>query len=459
MNKHDHPTGAKAATETALYGDHIRHLQQVWGEALDDTGFEAVVVAAGEQVPNFLDDQPPPFRVNPHFNHWLPETELAGSALLIQPGRPVQAHVLAEADFWHAPPQLPSWAEANAEGGLKLHVHATPEALTSALASALPGCSAYIGPQAAGNLSAQHNPADLLARLHFARAIKTPFELELMRRATRRGVAGHIAAAEAFARQASEFEIGCRFLEASGQLATEQPYSAIVALNEHAGVLHYQHMARSAPARHRSFLLDAGARESGYASDITRTWAGAGEGSFAALIEALNLAQLALIERIRPGVSYVDLHDDMARRISAILHAHDIVDDSPEAIHASGLVDRFFPHGLGHLIGLQTHDVGGRQIDASGAEQAPPERYPALRTTRPVEAGQVFTIEPGIYFIPMLLEPLRDNAEGKRLNWSTIESLYGCGGIRIEDNVIVGNDGCENMTRDAFAAAALEAKQ
>ena len=330
-------------------------------------------------------------------------------------------------------------------------MHSSPEALIAAVAANLPGCSAYIGPQSPGNLTAQHNPADLLARVHFARAVKTPLELDLMRRASLRGAAGHLAAAEAFQANASEFEIACRFLEASEQLASEQPYSAIVALNEHAGVLHYQHQDRGRPERHRSFLIDAGARERGYASDITRTVAGLGEELFASLVRDLNGEQLALIDTIRPGVSYVDLHDDMAKRISELLVRYNLVDDSPEAVFATGLVDRFFPHGLGHLIGLQTHDVGGRQVAADGREQAPPERYPALRTTRPVESGQVFTIEPGIYFIPMLLEPLRDAPEGRSVNWGAIDQLYGCGGIRIEDNVVVGDEGCENMTRNAFA--------
>lgn len=439
-----HPTPA----DPALYAAHIRHLESLWEEALSATGFDAAVIAAGEQIPNFLDDQPPPFRVNPHFNHWLPETELAGSAMLVRPGQRPVLHVLAVADFWHAPPVVPTWAAE----AIDLQVHSSAESLTSALASDTPSCSAYIGPQAPSNVSAQHNPADLMAHVHFRRAVKTPFELALLRVATQRGAAGHNAAQQAFEAGASEFEIACRFLEASGQLATEQPYSAIVALNEHAGVLHYQHLDRHTPRRHRSFLIDAGARERGYASDITRTWAGTGEDAFAGLIRDLDSEQRALIDTIRPGQSYVDLHDDMAKRVSRLLASHGLVADSPESIHASGLVDRFFPHGLGHLIGLQTHDVGGRQLDTQGSEQPPPERYGALRTTRAIELGQVFTIEPGLYFIPMLLEPLRDTPDGKTLNWSLIDEMVGCGGIRIEDNVVVGETACENMTRDAFAA-------
>ncbi|MEM9236032.1 MAG: M24 family metallopeptidase [Verrucomicrobiota bacterium] len=111
------------------------------------------------------------------------------------------------------------------------------------------------------------------------------------------------------------------------------------------------------------------------------------------------------------------------------------------------------PHGLGHLIGLQTHDVAGQQ-DRQGTTFPPPDAYPALRTTRTIEAGQTFTIEPGLYFIPMLLEPVLQGPARGRYDAATITALAPCGGIRIEDNVLVEPEGVSNLTRTAFAEQA-----
>jgi len=122
------------------------------------------------------------------------------------------------------------------------------------------------------------------------------------------------------------------------------------------------------------------------------------------------------------------------------------VDEAIEQRHA----DPFMPHGLGHLIGLQTHDVGGQIANTKGDAAPPDSRFPALRLTRPMRANSVFTIEPGIYFIPMLLDKLRNTKTP--INWLLIDKLMPCGGIRIEDNIWLTESGAVNMTREAFDA-------
>ena len=119
-------------------------------------------------------------------------------------------------------------------------------------------------------------------------------------------------------------------------------------------------------------------------------------------------------------------------------------------ITLDGLSKVFYPHGLGHFLGLQTHDVAGL-IDNDGNPSPRPEGHPFLRLTRVLEAGNTLTIEPGLYFIEPLLSAWRENGDPAAINWDKVEQLAPCGGIRIEDNVLVTEDGCDNLTRKAFA--------
>jgi Xaa-Pro dipeptidase len=115
-----------------------------------------------------------------------------------------------------------------------------------------------------------------------------------------------------------------------------------------------------------------------------------------------------------------------------------------------GLTHPFFPHGVGHHLGIQVHDVAGRQADAAGTPAPPPKEHPYLRNTRTIEAGHVFTIEPGVYFIPMLLRPFRSGPHASLFDWASIDALAPLGGVRVEDNVAVTAEGPRNLTREAL---------
>ena len=119
-----------------------------------------------------------------------------------------------------------------------------------------------------------------------------------------------------------------------------------------------------------------------------------------------------------------------------------------------GVTSVFFPHGIGHLLGLQVHDVGGVMGDLQGHERKRPEGHPYLRLTRMLEPGVVVTIEPGIYFIDSLLSAAHADARRGHIDWSVVEALRPYGGIRIEDNVATTAAAPENLTRDAFAKLA-----
>jgi Xaa-Pro dipeptidase len=134
-----------------------------------------------------------------------------------------------------------------------------------------------------------------------------------------------------------------------------------------------------------------------------------------------------------------------------LLSADVITCEADEAME-TGLSSVFFPHGLGHLLGLQVHDVAGLAQNERGGEIPRPQGHPYLRLTRVLEPGFVVTIEPGLYFIDMLLESARGDERGRHIDWSAIERWRPFGGIRIEDDVVCTSSSPLNLTREAFAA-------
>jgi Xaa-Pro dipeptidase len=283
--------------------------------------------------------------------------------------------------------------------------------------------------------------------------VKTAYEIECMRRASALGARGHLAALAAFRRGESEYAAHMRYLEACDQREEEMPYNNIVAYNENAAVLHYQHLERRPPEPLRSFLIDAGAQFRGYAADITRTYAAA-PGLFSDLIDAVNAAQLRLCAEIVAGCDYRDVHLSAHRILGDVLYDVGLIKLPGEAAVEARVTGVFFPHGIGHLIGLQVHDVGGVMADSKGSERRRPEGHPYLRLTRMLEPGVVVTVEPGIYFIDSLLAAARTDERRGHIDWGMVEQLRPYGGIRIEDDVVTTASGPENMTREAFAKLA-----
>lgn len=439
------------------YLDHLAALQRHAEAALARTGFDTLLIASGIEKYAFLDDRPYLFQPNPHFKHWLPLTSHPHSWLAVRPGRKPRVVYYQPDDYWHVPPSAPSgeWVDA-----VELVVIREPEEAANALADCVTPRTAIVAEADAalpGNPGlTPNNPEPLLNLLHWARGVKSPYELAQMRAAQRRAVPGHLAARAAFLAGASEAEIHRAYLVATGHTDRDLPYSNIVGLNEHAAVLHYQYQDASPPAESRSFLIDAGAQVNGYASDITRTWVAPGHDEFAALIAAMQAEQLGLVDEVREGVDYRDIHLSTHRRIARVLRGAGIVRMSEEAMVEAGVTKTFFPHGIGHLLGLQVHDVGGFMASENGGMADKPEGHRYLRLTRPLQAGMVVTIEPGLYFIPSLLRGLRASPHAAQVDWDTVDRLARYGGIRIEDDVACrpGGEAPENLTRDAFAAGA-----
>ncbi len=439
---------AERRTISDHYSQHVTQCQQRWERALEAEGFDAAVIHSGSQIISFLDDYHYPFRPNPHFLQWLPLTHHHDSVLLVRAGRKPRLYYYQPDDYWYLPPSDPAswWAD-------EFDVQAVRNANAWEQLS-LTQRTAYVGdaPSLTGKAdSRQLNPTRLVNRIHLDRTIKTDYEIACIAEANRVAAIAHTEAERAFREGCSEYEIHQRYCRASGLLDHELPYGNIIALNKHGAVLHYQGRELGAPGTFHSFLIDGGATVQGYASDITRTYAANG-GEFSAMIEAMNEMQLGLCDEMRARVDYRDLHVETHARISAILRDFEIINVSTDEAVNSGLSSVFYPHGLGHFLGLQTHDVAGLIGDADGTEIPRPEGHPFLRLTRTLEPGNVLTVEPGLYFIDTLLRKWKAGGNSAAINWSKVEALSDFGGIRIEDNVVVTDGDPVNLSRAAFAA-------
>jgi Xaa-Pro dipeptidase len=315
-----------------------------------------------------------------------------------------------------------------------------------------PKRAAYIGNETdratAAGLAA--NPKPLTSRLDWVRSYKDDYEIQALEEATILGARGHRAAREAFEGGASELEIHQAFVEAVGTTESQLPYTNIVALDDKGATLHYE--SKRTVRDGQVLLLDAGAQVHRYASDITRTTAAEScDPRLAALIRSMDAMEQDLADASVPGRPYLEIHVEAHRGIAQILSEHGLVKVSADEAFDKGLTHPFFPHGIGHHLGIQVHDVAGKQSDPEGTPAPPPKEYPFLRNTRTIEPGHAFTIEPGLYFIPMLLRSFRSGPDASAFDWETIDALTPLGGVRVEDNVVVTESGPRNLTREHLA--------
>ncbi|MHB0775498.1 Xaa-Pro dipeptidase [Halomonas sp. WWR20] len=433
----------KDAQREPLHHAHLDRLEREYARILGEQGYDGVWLYSGHPHQFFGDDQHATFTAYGHFVHWLSRSDIEHSWLLIRPGQRPCLWCYAPEDFWHLSPVLPDGVFAE---------RFTIAPLRDAhFAEQVPGKLAALGditPSQAQALGAEANPALLIAALDELRVRKSAYEVACLGEANRLSLLGHTAARDAFLAGSAELDIQLAYLAASRQRESHVPYQNIMGLNEHAGVLHYQHYALVPPRQRHSLLVDAGRRVAGYAADITRTWAGPeSHDTFTALLDGVETLQQALIEHMHPGTSYLDLHLSMHRHLAVLLSQEKLVHCSAEAAFDQGITRAFCPHGLGHLLGIQVHDVAGRQKNASGEVLPPPDEHPALRLTRPLETGMIVTVEPGLYFIDMLLAPLKQQPVGSDIDWARVDALRSHGGIRIEDNVAITEQGPCNLTR------------
>jgi Xaa-Pro dipeptidase len=282
--------------------------------------------------------------------------------------------------------------------------------------------------------------------LTHCRVFKTDWELDQMREAARVNNIAHKAVLDALEPGKYEHEMKAEFNYHQIENGLMQDaYNGIFAAGKNSAILHYVDNNRQIKDGDL-FLIDAGYEYNGYASDFTRTYPanGAFTAMQAEIYEAVLEAQKQVIQSSKPEVKMEDLHILAARVMMQGLKDAGLVKGSIDDLMENDIFALFFPHGLGHFLGLDTHDVGGYPKGVERIER-PGIKY--LRMRRTLQPGMVLTIEPGLYFVPALLEPaLEDEDASQFLNESKLSKMMDFGGVRIEDNLIITEDGYENMT-------------
>jgi Xaa-Pro dipeptidase len=429
-----------------LFSKHVARLLAETEKTLGEVGLDSLVLSSGVPFTFFADDRDAPFEPIPHFAHWCPLTG-PRHVLHVVPGRRPRVIRYAPEDYWYEQGGVTEefWLPA-----FDLEEAGTLDAVWELLGQ--PKRAAYVGDETerARAVGLAANPKELVSRLDWVRSYKDDYEVHCTEQATALGARGHRAAREAFAAGASELEIHQAFVRAVGTTEAQLPYTTIVALDDKGATLHYE--SKRSAGSGQVLLLDAGAQVRRYACDITRTTTHPScDPRFAEMVRAMDALEQDLVRTATPGRPYLEVHVEAYRGIGRILGEHGILKVGAEEAFEKRLTQPFFPHGIGHHLGIQVHDVAGKQADPVGTPAPSPEEHPFLRNTRTIEPGHVFTIEPGLYFIPMLLRPFRSGPHASAFDWDTIDALAPLGGIRVEDNVFVTEPGPRNLTREHLA--------
>ncbi|RDL40448.1 Uncharacterized protein BP5553_00427 [Venustampulla echinocandica] len=305
------------------------------------------------------------------------------------------------------------------------------------------------------------NTTVLKPAMDAARAIKSPYEIELIRKANNITAQAHINVLRGMRKFKNEAEIEAIFAATCiSRQAKQQAYEIIAASGSNASTLHYGANNESLEGR-QLVCLDAGCEWKCYASDVTRTFPVSGQWTPQAkeIYDLVARMQDECIAMVKPGADYREIHMHAHKvAIEGLMELGLLHNGTFEELYSSGVSLAFFPHGLGHFMGLEVHDVGpgGNLLysfeekvadwDAAYFEMA---RTPKVANPSVLEPNMVITVEPGIYFSKYALQDvyLRDPKFAKYINKDLLDRYYPVGGVRIEDDLLVTEDGYENLTK------------
>ena len=432
------------------YYSHLNRLKDESNQLLENTKAKYIIIFSGIHHYPYMDDNSYPFKANPYFIRWLPLLRHPNCYIIHELDKKPKLIYFQEKNFWHKTVEDPNsyWVKF-----FEIKIVHELDKITSLLPLNKKECILITNNQ--NNDQHSHeikniNPANVINSLNYSRTIKSEYEIECLRAASRRAVKGHRCAEKKFKEGATEYEIHLAYCNTTEHTEEELPYNNIIAINNNSAILHYQNYQRSKNKKSHSFLIDAGAMINGYASDITRSYAFENN-EFSALIEAVNQLQLSIVNSIKIDMTFIELHENAHEKVADLIKLFNFATGSKESLIKNKITNIFFPHGLGHFLGIQVHDVGGFLKNSKGDLIKKSDQHPYLRLHKKIAIDQVFTIEPGFYIIDQLINFARVNGTFKLLNQKKLDWLRPYGGVRIEDNIRIKKNSIENLTRDAFS--------
>ncbi|PSN16603.1 Xaa-Pro aminopeptidase [filamentous cyanobacterium CCT1] len=398
-----------------------------------------VLLWSGQAVARNFPANVYPFRANSHFLYFagLP---LANAAIHLEGGRLTlfMDDTSPEAALWHGP--TPSRDTIAAQIGAAAAYPYGDVERYRAEAAMLPA-------QAKSDLD--HSQA-LIEALVTLRLYHDDEALAQIKRAAAVSVAAHRAGMAATPKATTEAAVRAAMEQVIIATGMTCAYNSIVTV--HGEVLHNEQYHHTLAAGDL-LLADVGAEApSGWASDITRTWPVAGQ--FTApqrdIYDVVLAAHDACIAAAQPGVEYRDLHLLACRTLAAGLVDLSLLKGHPDSLVEQDVHALFFPHGVGHLLGLDVHDMedlGDVAGYAPGRSRSDRFGLKFLRLDRPLAANMVVTIEPGFYQVPGILDPAQQSGRyNDTVNWERLGDFQQVRGIRIEDDVQITPDGCTVLT-------------
>ncbi len=289
---------------------------------------------------------------------------------------------------------------------------------------------------------------DLVKAVVAQRAIKSEEEIAEMTQAVNITREMHIAAMKAAAPGKKEYEVVAEILKTVKAHNAELSYPIILSVN---GQTLHNHYHGNEMKSGQLLLNDSGAEtDMYYAGDITRTFPVSGRFTERQkeIYEIVLKTETESIAALRPGVAYRDVHLNANRILLEGLRSLGLVHGDIESMVQEGVGGLFMPHGLGHAIGLDVHDMEdlGEQYVGyrEGMERSTQLGLKSLRLAKELETGHVLTVEPGCYFIPELIGKYRsEGIFAQYVNYSALDNYLDFGGVRIEDNVVITGSGHE----------------
>lgn len=305
--------------------------------------------------------------------------------------------------------------------------------------------TALLGAPVAGARPDEALTARVREAFTHARRSKDEPEIATLRRAAAATAAGYSGAAPVIVpgvtERAIQVELEAGFFRHG---ATRTGYGTIVGAGPNAAVLHFEPTGRV--VRTGEFVLvDAGAEVDRYVTDVTRTYVAGAPSPFQRdLYHVVLAAQENAIARCVAGAEWRDVHLKCAADLTEGLVSLGLMRGSAESLVEQEAHLLFFPHGLGHLVGLGVRDASG---NLPGRPRSARPGLQSLRLDLPLAPGYVVTVEPGLYFIPALLnDPKRRSRFHDAVHWDKIAPHLSLGGVRIEDNVLVTTGKPEVLT-------------